>query len=357
MATHGPLHDEFHAHSGAPHGGAMYDEGFGLQATVDTHGALHDRFGVKPGRVGKHGDRWDEFGWTDMPAKHGQLFDSDFAQPAALGNGEHGTWHDVFRGAQVRYLYDGREYEGVVLETHGTHAICEPRYGRNQGGNRHEVGLGQFTQLRDATEHGNPHVGDVPTAQPGTTQDTAPRSTAEAPSAHSATASGGHLPVAGGSKSQPGGTTSTVANKAEPDDTDVTKAASGSPAFKVPGSHHGPFCMGCAKQHAKSIGAPTIHPAEPRHATASCPGCGTRIRAHGSIPVHKSVDASETATQARDEGDNTGKAYCPNCEHYCRKTEDGNCPTCGKPVKGAEKAHRSDADVLKELRDLAEVAA
>jgi hypothetical protein len=121
-----------------------------------------------------------------MPAKHGQNFDSDFSQEAALGGGEHGTWHDVFRGGtQVRYIADGCDYEGTVLNTGADHLIVQSREGE-----RHELHLGQIQGFRAATESGQGD-GRKPTATPGNTPAPIKASPAEAPSAHDAKAAGG----------------------------------------------------------------------------------------------------------------------------------------------------------------------
>lgn len=190
--SHGPQHDEFHAQSRDPHG-AEHDEFGTPTAPAAAHGAEHDEFDRQPvAQDTKHGAQFDEFDWTQMPALHGQLMDSDFDQPAALDGGEHGTWHDVFRGGtEVRYMYGGKDFEGVALNTGSDHLIVQPSNGGPNGGGRHEIGLGQIKELRRMTRLGGPAEDRHPVAQPGKTRDHAPRSSAEAPSAHSRSAQGG----------------------------------------------------------------------------------------------------------------------------------------------------------------------
>lgn len=181
--THGPLHDEFTATSRDPHG-AQQDEGYRDGKPSRAHGKLLDQFAKPPG-VDRYGEHWDEFGWKAMPAMHGLRFDSDFSQPAALDGGDHGTWHDVFRGGtQVRYIVNGIDYEGVVENTGSDHVAV-----RSREGARHELGLGQIKELRWATQSGQGD-GRKPVAQPGKTADSAPSSKADAPSAHNTKAHG-----------------------------------------------------------------------------------------------------------------------------------------------------------------------
>jgi transcription elongation factor Elf1 len=192
MTDHGPQFDEFYRRPEHSHNGSEFDGDFhsdpGRQA--GAHGERFDEF-EQMARVDRYGERWDEDGWRTMPAKHGQQFDQDFGIHAALDAGEHGTWQDVFRGGtQVRYIYGGQDLEGVVLHCERTHVIVAPRHTHANGGQRHELGLGQIKELRHATNSGAPSRPQGPTAQPGNTPAPLTASDAHAPSAHDATASG-----------------------------------------------------------------------------------------------------------------------------------------------------------------------
>lgn len=190
MTNRGPQFDEFHRLPRDPHG-PEHDEFGTPSGPARAHGAQHDEFAAGPTAGTMHGPQGDSFDWKPMPAMHGQQFDSDFDRPAALDGGEHGTWHDVFRGAEVRYIAEGRDFEGVVLNTGRDHAIVEPVSGGPNGGGRHEIGLGQVKELRRMTQLGGPAEDRHPVAKPGRTRDSAPASTAHAPSAHDHTARGG----------------------------------------------------------------------------------------------------------------------------------------------------------------------
>jgi endogenous inhibitor of DNA gyrase (YacG/DUF329 family) len=72
------------------------------------------------------------------------------------------------------------------------------------------------------------------------------------------------------------------------------------------------------------------------------------------VDVAKSVDSSETAVQGDTDGGGEGKAWCGQCKHYCRKVEDGKCPTCGSSVRVKKFAERLP-DVVKRLRERAGV--
>lgn len=196
MATtdHGPLHDEFGAQATDPHG-AHQDESYGHStAQAGRHGRLYDEGYTHPTAAsGKHGALFDEFGWKAVDAGHGQNFDTDFSRPAMLDGVEHGTWFDIFRGdrsVEIKYIFDGRDYEGTVLEV-GAGEVTVQSYGQNQGGARHTIGLGQMKELRRMTRLGGPDEDRHPTASPGNTPARQRASTAEAPSAHDAKAKGG----------------------------------------------------------------------------------------------------------------------------------------------------------------------
>lgn len=230
MSTHGPQHDEFGTRRNDTHGGATYDEGFNSFAAAhsNAHGKLFDKFSERPG-VDRYGEHWDEFPWKDIPSLHGQHYDEGYDSPSFDG-GEHGQLHDVFRGARVRYMYGGRDVEGIVLDTQKEFAVVESREG-----DRHEVMLAQVLQY--ATAQGNPHAGKKPvepldndsgdiTAIEDGSQKPGPQG--ERPSGESRTANGGAR-VEGGSYDD-----TVVTHVKSLDETlDVTKSAKLTP---VPGA-------------------------------------------------------------------------------------------------------------------------
>jgi hypothetical protein len=191
MGKHGPLFDEFSAQSGEHHGGAQHDEfhrevraNAGTDAVTETY------------RQNTAHPEWDERDWQMMPHSHGAEYDSNFDEPTALAGGDHGTWHDVFRGAQVRYIADGgHSYEGTVIRTESGHAVVARRDGQGE----HEVLRGQIKLFRRAEHCGAPErqeaSRDGVQAINRPADDTAaiPASPAEAPSAHDPKASGGRL--------------------------------------------------------------------------------------------------------------------------------------------------------------------
>ena len=170
-AEHGARMDEFHAVASNDHG-PYFDAGFSQGAADDAHGKLFDLFGV-PRDSDAHGQRWDEFDWREMPALHGAHFDTGFATPIA-GEGEHGTtWFDVFRGGrtQARYIFNGVDHEGTVVDVAPEYATVQSRDGQT-----HEVELTQFLAYRTPNEEqAGPAI---------------PASDAEAPSARSSDAHG-----------------------------------------------------------------------------------------------------------------------------------------------------------------------
>lgn len=393
MSDHGAHFDVFTQQTGGAHGGAEYDLGFSLQAQADPHGQHFDRF-TKSGGVTKHGERWDEFGWQEMPRHHGRNFDDSFGSPTA-NTGPHGTWFDVFSGGtQLRYLSDGNsEYEAVVVDLDADHAVVERKDGK-----REEIELAQILMWRDgvATDINADAEPDRPA--PGMPEDAArggaiaslntesiPRSDAEAPSAHSATAAGG------GERQtiDPQVETPVLSLKVVGDVTDVGKLQVTGKAMK-----------NAVEAHSTNL----AHIANGDYGKVKCPSCGTSNKdgydightpMHGSsmgkskmfgscrscgfghtfpppksvapkrsklaktdddeLDVAKSVDSSETAVQSQDlEGkpgnQQAGANWCPHCQHTCRKVEDGKCPTCGGPVRV-----KKTQDTLAELRKMAGV--
>lgn len=190
--THGPLFDEFPAQPGDPHG-PHQDEGYRPSGTANAGGSLDS---LSPTyRENTADPMWDNRTWHTPMHAHGARLDEDFAQPAALdGDGrEHGTWFDVFRGGRpIKAIVDGIDVECVVLECKADHVVAEVARGKNQGGGRVELALSQITGLAAATEQGSPGR-PIKTATPGNTPAPQKASNADAPSAHSTEASGGHL--------------------------------------------------------------------------------------------------------------------------------------------------------------------
>lgn len=187
--SHGPLFDEFHAQSGSPHNGAQADSFNAERADATPHGELMDDGyrAADPVTPGGHGEKWDSFPWTDMPLIHGAHWDSDFAAPAMLNDVEHGTWMDVFRGGnqQVRAIVDGKDVEAQVIECHPDHVKIKTR-----DGSIAEAALSQLRAFRGPA----PSRTSIKSASVGHTDAPITASSADAPSAHSAKASGGHLP-------------------------------------------------------------------------------------------------------------------------------------------------------------------
>lgn len=287
----GALFDRFPSQSESVHGGALFDSGFTLQTLEQAHGRLHDQFGISRTEE-SHGERFDDFGWRELPTIHGSLFDEDFASEA---DGEaHGSWFDVFAGGnQVRYVIEGRDYEGTVLNTERDFALVQPA----GGGDPVEVGLSQFLAYRTPNkDQASPEI---------------PASTAQAPSAHSADAHGGPRATAP-SPGRPDSPTprgqhtdaragipegimdSTLHLKSLPDDLDVEKA------------------------HLPSSRLPTFS-------------------AFGGNDVLKEVGATERAIQgeanaAAQSGapkEGSAKTWCSSCKATREKAAHGECPSCG----------------------------
>lgn len=221
MSDHGPQFDEFR-HTASDPRGAQHDE-FSRDRKGDPNGGtLRDEYGKPHAADQKHGPLQDEWEWQAMPMRHGNLYDSNFGEHVALSPGGHGTWHDVFRGARVRFIQGGADLEGSVIDTKSTHAIVDCSTGR------HEVHLDQITWYGHAKQALG-HVDDVKTATQvnvtGINAEGFPATTAHAPSAHDAKARGGgeRRPL------DPGASSKTPLNKtldelAELAGLDITKA-------------------------------------------------------------------------------------------------------------------------------------
>jgi hypothetical protein len=381
MSTHGPQHDEFRSQVADTHGGATYDEGFGgyPAAHSNAHGKLFDKFSERPG-VDRYGERWDNFPWKDVPSLHGQHYDEGFDSPSFEG-GEHGQLHDVFRGARVRYMYGGRDVEGIVLQTGREFATVESREG-----DRHEVMLTQVLQYANQGQPSNP---EGRTAEPATVD------TSVVSQKPSAPANGGER-VDGGSYDDSvvthvksfAETLEVVKSLDRPFDeaefdrdaqalADVAKSNPGNPgvahlstkklteahakfsdhytAARLTGNHE-------RAHFAANVLASVHHELATRGVMAEKPDEGalpvTRGLSSGHQPlrnksatdaddVTKDVDSEETAIQG--EGGGPAANWCKTCQHYCRKVTAGKCPTCGNAV-GVKKDWTESLDVLKKMR-------
>src|ERR1700676_3008108 len=129
----GGLFDIFPERPQAIHGGARFDEGFNLQDKGAPKGQTYDEFGTpsEPDN-GEHGMLWDEWGWKDMPDIHGGLlYDESFASPAANASSR-GPLYDLFQpSTQVKFIYDGKDSEGIVDHVDGEDVFVRQRGSAN----------------------------------------------------------------------------------------------------------------------------------------------------------------------------------------------------------------------------------
>ncbi len=343
---HGGLYDLFPEHSQSLHGGARFDEDFGLQAKGARKGALFDEFGTPKAADSSHGEIWDEWReWTTMPDLHGGfLYDEGFGEHTA-NEGERGPLFDLFQaGTQVKFIFDGKDSEGIVQGTTPDGVTVKPR----KGGDAVEVGLSQFLAYR------SPSIDNAGTRpQP---------SSAEAPSARDSTAHGAGRKGAPDIGSpiahvEPGGSNrgrspvsadwSTVDHlKSILDGNDVQKGPGvmgcprcGSESTKVTGGVHS--CGSC--EHAWSITGNRVTPLKMGKPLATKTGASALdvLKADLGI-VAKEVTVAETAIRA-EEGRSTlagakgAGSYCPECrEKKGKLTEDGRCPDCNTVLKAHE---------------------
>lgn len=291
MPDHGKLFDQFSARASHAHGGSYFDAGFGHRTLADAHGKLYDLFGV-PRDSDAHGPLFDDFGWKTMPVAHGAQFDSDFRSDTA-DTGDHGTWFDVFRGGtEVKFILDGADYEGTVIDCHRDHANV-----RGHDGQIHEIGLSQFLAYRTPNQ-----------AQAGPTM---PASDATAPSAHSPDAHGAFH----GDRS--------------PVTTDMPPVVQ-----EVPQGQH----------------------AEPRAGLpAGLMDTFTRLKSMADdLDVVKDVDTTATAIQAKDGAKTVGhRANCPQGgSGPCGADVDGHCTSCGTTVHDHEAVGKSAPAIQSSTGDL-----
>jgi ssDNA-binding Zn-finger/Zn-ribbon topoisomerase 1 len=304
---HGGLFDLFPEHAQSLHGGARFDEGFGLQDKTAPKGASFDEFGTPNAADSSHGELWDEWReWTPMPDLHGGfLYDEGFGEHAA-NEGERGPLFDLFQpGTQVKFIFDGKDSEGIVQGTTPDGVRVKPR----KSGDAVEVGLSQFLAYR------SPSIDNASTrAQP---------SSAEAPSARDSIAHG-------------------AGRKGAPD--------TGSPVARVePGGRNAgrsPISPDWSTvDHLKSIlDGNDIVKVEPcddlplATARKSQRLPSELLKSYsewtGDTTIAKEVTIADTAIQAQEgratlAGAKGAGSYCPECrESKSKLTDDGRCPDC-----------------------------
>lgn len=340
----GSLFDLFPERPQAIHGGARFDEGFNLQNKGAPKGATFDEFGTpsEPNN-GNHGQLWDEWGWKDMPDIHGGLlYDDDFASQTANTSAQ-GKLFDLFQpSTQVKFIYDGKDSEGIV-----DHVAGEDVFVRQRGSaNVVPVGLSQFLAYR------SPSIDNTATV--------APRSDAEAPSAWSGAHGGGRgpaelygQPIAPTPQGQyteprsgiPEGSMNIVDQlKSYLELNDVHKEHIGFDAMvkKLEGQGHstqkakaiaasiGRKKYGAKGMEAKAEAAKTIR--LPSEILKSCSEWS------GVTNIAKEVTVAEAAIQAEEgaapfSGSKGAGSYCPECRVKVKPTEDGRCPTCQMALK------------------------
>lgn len=380
---HGSLFDLFPDRPQSLHGGARFDEGFGLQDKKSPKGSLFDEFGTPSASDSSHGQIWDEFGWREMPEIHGGLLYDDDYQDNSVNESSRGLLFDLFQpSTQVKFIYDGKDSEGIVDHVAGDNVVVTPR----SGGDAVEVGLSQFLAYR------SPSLDNAST--------TADQSSAEAPSARSASAHGGGRSAApspgspveptpqGGSpdsKSAVAADWSIVDHlKSVLDGNDVAKTNGFSMHQVHPGyvQHtaspggiigHSRATGDGVMAHAKSGGSMNYVGTFPGHADAH-----KAIIAHfkehaamaktrrlpsqtlksysewgGVTTISKDMTTAQLAVQAEDgaaafAGAKGAGSYCPECrESKAKLTEDGRCPDCNTPLK----AHDGHTIVKREKGD------
>lgn len=385
----GSLFDLFPERPQAVHGGARFDEGFNLQNKGAPNGQTFDEFGT-PSHNGDHGQLWDEWGWKDMPELHGGLlYDDGFVSPTA-NTSKQGNLFDLFEpSTQVKFIYDGKDSEGIVDHVDGEDVFVRQRGSANVV----PVGLSQFLAFR------SPSLDNTATV--------AERSDAEAPSAWSPDAHGGEreagepygqpiMPTPQGQATEersgvPEGRMNIVDQlKSLLSDDDIQKAAKDYGMHQVhPGYVQHTFqgkVIGHSRDsgdgvvtHAKAagkmdnVGSFVSH--DDAHSVLRSRHEGAKIKLssgqmasnyqkmHGGpmvktqhLPsellkscsvwsgvtsVAKEVTVAEAAIQAEEgaapfSGKKGAGSYCPECRVNVKPSEDGRCPTCQMALKAHE---------------------
>lgn len=344
---HGALWDIFPERSQAIHGGARFDEGFNLQSKGAPNGPSFDEFRPSTKPDGNHGQLWDEWSWKDMPDLHGGLlYDNGFASQTANTSSQ-GPLFDLFQpSTQVKFIYDGKDSEGIVDHVDGEDVFVRQRGSANVV----PVGLSQFLAFR------SPSLDNTATV--------AERSEAEAPSAWSPGAHGAEReagepygqPVMSTPQGQamqersgvPEGSMNIVDQlKSMFDPNDVQKEHVGFAEMikKLEGQGHS---NEKAKAIAASIGRKKFgekgmeDKAEaaksfrlPSELLKSCSVWS------GVTSVAKEITVADAAIQAEEgaapfSGKKGAGSYCPECRVNVKPSEDGRCPTCQMALKAHE---------------------
>lgn len=320
---HGGLFDLFPERPQAVHGSNLYDEGFQLQdKPAGPHGRNFDEWGT-PTADTAHGERWDEFGWKDMPDLHGgTLYDEGFASSSA-NESTRGPLYDLFQpSTRVKYIFDGKDAEGIVQGvTQAGDVVVQPRGGNGAV----EVGVSQFLQ------YSSPSVDNAATK--------APPSNA-APSARDSTAHGAGRQAA----PAPGSPVSRVA----PGPGNPDARSTGVPAGLMSTVDHLKTALG-----VQDVEKTASVPLNPRSARLPSELLKSYSEWAGMTSVAKEVTVAQTAIQGEDSaailaGGKGAGSYCPECrENKGKLTDDGRCPDC----QTALKAHDGSKPVSREKGD------
>jgi hypothetical protein len=346
---HGNLFDIFPERPQAIHGGARFDEGFNLQSKGAPNGPSFDEFrpSTEPDN-GEHGMLWDEWGWKDMPELHGGLlYDDGFASPTA-NTSKQGNLFDLFQpSTQVKFIYDGKDSEGIVDHVDGEDVFVRQRGSANVV----PVGLSQFLAFRSPSLDNTAVVAE--------------RSDAEAPSAWSPDAHGAGreagepygqpvMPTPQGQAMQersgiPEGSMNIVDQlKSMFDSNDVQKEHVGFAEMvkKLEGQGHSnekakaiAASIGRKKFGAKGMEARAEAAKTQRLPSEILKSCSEWS---GVTSVAKEVTVAEAAIQAEEgaapfSGSKGAGSYCPECRVNVKPSEDGRCPTCQMALKAHER--------------------
>jgi hypothetical protein len=368
---HGGLFDLFPERPQAPHGGARFDEGFGLQDKSAPKGRNFDEFGTPKAADSSHGEVWDEWRWKDIPDLHGgPLYDEGFDSPSA-NQTKQGPLYDLFQpSTKVKYIFDGKDAEGIVDHVVGEDVMVRPR----AGGDAVPVGLSQFLAYQ------SPSIDNATVELPA--------SEAGEPSAHNPTARGGHSepppaastdlgPIIDRVSPGPGNPDTRSAIHADWSTVDHLKSIlDGNDVAKTPSPplEHGDVVTykhpNRGLTYGKVIGVHASHYGvhnlehHERHDVPHADVLGqrrtggrplaalttakTRMPSDslssysewtGATTVAKDVTVAETAVQGQNNaapfsGDVGSGSYCPECRASKKSTtDDGRCPDCNTVLK------------------------
>ena len=296
MSDHGPLFDSFTGQAAHQHDGSYFDI-FDGREQGDKHGPLFDDNFRASRRTETHGNLWDSFEWKAMPVLHGARFDESFSEPSAL-SGTHGSWFDAFRGGAVaRFILDGADFEGQVIDCNDEFATVKTRQGQMV-----EVGFPQFLSYASPNMH---------QAGPATTVVHSPGQ--EAP--RTEVAADPYAPME----------SVTLAVKALRGEIDVAKVGvSGGGAPSVGTSFHS-TCPSCkAPGGAMMVGTKHEHVGAPvASGKATCVHCGAEHPMQGTFfkTAPRALDVAKVAP---------GQAQAQGGFESASGTVKGTCPGCGK---------------------------